>query len=54
MSYILLVLSLDAYMDLNFVKEVQLIVEHIVCAVLAAVVTVGRGFIERMWHKIYR
>lgn len=46
MSYILLDLSLDAYMDLNFVEEVQLIVEHIVCAVFAAVVTVGQGFIE--------
>lgn len=40
----LLVLSLDAYMDLNFVEEVQLIVEYIVCAVFAAVETVAQGF----------
>lgn len=45
-SYSLLVLSLDAYMDLNFVEEVQLIVEHIACAVFAAVETVGQCFIE--------
>lgn len=30
-------------MDLNFVKEVQLVVEHVICAVFAAVVKIGDG-----------
>lgn len=30
-------------MDLNFVKEVQLVVEHIICAVFAAVQKIGEG-----------
>lgn len=41
--------ELDAYMDLNFVKEVQLIVEHVILAVFAAVVKRRRSLTKRTW-----
>lgn len=42
----------DAHMYLNLVEEVQLIVEHFIVNVFAAVVKKGRGFQEKLTQRI--
>lgn len=41
----------DAHMYLNFVKEVQLIVEHFIVNVFTAVVKKGRGLQEKLTQR---
>lgn len=44
--------ELDAHMHLNFVEEVQLIVEHVIVNVFTAVVKKGRGFQEKLSQRM--
>lgn len=42
----------DAHVYLNFVEEVQLIVEHFIVNVFTAVVKKGRGFQEKLTQRM--
>lgn len=42
----------DAHMYLNFVEEVQLIVEHVIVNVFTAVVKKGQSFQEQLTQRM--